>query len=144
MSVKLKKNKNLNRVWHPETGFLFVSEKELVVDGKYVNDTVVPLDESDYEKCRELNFLFEIKECNKEETPVTEETPQNKDKVELVRVENQFQNIINLVKTLEDHSNCKDSKIKELEETISSLSSENETYKTKLAKYKKILESLNE
>lgn len=55
----LRKNKTIDRLWHPETGLVFRSFKERVVVGKCVDDKINPLTEDDIDECRKWGFSFE-------------------------------------------------------------------------------------
>ena len=54
----LRKNKKLDKLWHPETGLVFKSAKELTVVGKCVDDKLIDLTEEDIEECRKWGFSF--------------------------------------------------------------------------------------
>jgi predicted DNA-binding WGR domain protein len=54
----LRKNKKLDKLWHPETGLVFKSAKERTVVGKCVDDKLIDLTEEDIEDCRKWGFSF--------------------------------------------------------------------------------------
>ena len=54
----LRKNKKLDKLWHPETGLVFKSAKERTVVGKCVDDKLIDLTEEDIEECRKWGFSF--------------------------------------------------------------------------------------
>jgi hypothetical protein len=62
VSIILRMNKNINKLWHSETGMVFKSKDERIVIGKNVNDKIQELSEDDLEICKSMNFRYEIKE----------------------------------------------------------------------------------
>jgi outer membrane biosynthesis protein TonB len=54
--ITLKKLKPLNTIWHPESTLVFKSQKERLVIGRYVDEELVPLDETALELCEEWKF----------------------------------------------------------------------------------------
>ena len=62
VSIILRMNKNIDKLWHSETGMIFKSKDERIVIGKYVNDKIQELSEDDIEICKSMNFRYEIKE----------------------------------------------------------------------------------
>jgi predicted DNA-binding WGR domain protein len=54
----LRKNKNIDKLWHPETCLVFKSAKERTVVGKCVNDKLIDLTEKDIDECRKWGFSF--------------------------------------------------------------------------------------
>lgn len=71
----LKKNKKLDKIYHPETGVVFKSATEKVVIGRIVDDEFIPLDEEALELCEKNHFkydesLVETEEATEEEKPV--------------------------------------------------------------------------
>jgi predicted DNA-binding WGR domain protein len=54
----LRKNKKLDKLWHPETGLVFKSANERTVVGKCVDDKLIDLAEEDIEECRKWGFSF--------------------------------------------------------------------------------------
>tara|TARA_B000000437_G_scaffold215639_1_gene190724 strand:+ start:97 stop:642 length:546 start_codon:yes stop_codon:yes gene_type:complete len=61
--IVIRKNKQLDKFWHPRTRFIFKSSKELVVVGKITDtDTFVDLEDSDIEICQRWKFKYEYKE----------------------------------------------------------------------------------
>jgi predicted DNA-binding WGR domain protein len=54
----LRKNKTLDKLWHPETGLVFKSAKERTVIGKCVDEKIVNLKEEDIDECRKWGFSF--------------------------------------------------------------------------------------
>ena len=75
--IILKKLSSLNTVWHPESGLVFKSQKERLVIGSYVNDTLVDLDEDSLALCEEWNFKpDESLLANEDEEEPEEEEPE--------------------------------------------------------------------
>ena len=56
----IRKNKTLDKLWHPETCFVFRSDKELIVIGKCINDKLIPMVEEDLDECRKWGFQFSL------------------------------------------------------------------------------------
>lgn len=52
----LKKLKEHNTIWHPESTVVFKSQNERLVIGRYVDGNLIPLDEIALERCEEWNF----------------------------------------------------------------------------------------
>jgi len=52
----LRKHKEIDKLWHKESGFVFRSAKERVVIGKCVDNKLVDLTEQDVEECRIWGF----------------------------------------------------------------------------------------
>ena len=78
--IILKKLSSLNTVWHPESGLVFKSQKERLVIGSYVNDTLVDLDEDSLALCEEWNFKpDESLLANEEEEEPEEEEPEEEE-----------------------------------------------------------------
>jgi len=55
----LKKNKKLDKIYHPETGLVFKSATEKVVIGRIVDDEFIPLDEEALELCEQNHFKYD-------------------------------------------------------------------------------------
>ena len=81
--IVLKKNKALDKIWHPESTTVFKSDKDKLVIGRYENNTFIPLDEKTIELCVKWKFKYdetlsinkyskenneESKECSDEES----------------------------------------------------------------------------
>ena len=73
----LRKNKNIEKLWHEETGLVFRSAKERIVIGKCVNNKIISLTEEDFDECRKWGFSFLPKE-DKSEDEKTSETDEVK------------------------------------------------------------------
>lgn len=52
----LKKLKEHNTIWHPESTVVFKSQSERLVIGRYVDGELIPLDETALELCEEWKF----------------------------------------------------------------------------------------
>ena len=52
----LKKLKEHNTIWHPESTIVFKSQNERLVIGRYVDGNLIPLDETAMELCKEWKF----------------------------------------------------------------------------------------
>ena len=63
----LRRNKTLDKLWHPETGFVFRSNNERVVTGKFINEKLQPLTENDIDECRRWGFPFDKEDEDKED-----------------------------------------------------------------------------
>ena len=77
ISVVLRKNKTLDKLWHVESSMVFKSAQERVVIGKCVDDKLHDLTAEDIEVCKLMNFRYET---NVEiETKVSHKIPIGKD-----------------------------------------------------------------
>jgi hypothetical protein len=54
--IVLKKLKEYDTIWHPETTLVFKSINERIVTGRYVDEQIIPLDEIALELCEKWNF----------------------------------------------------------------------------------------
>lgn len=54
--IVLKKLKEYDTIWHPETTLVFKSLNERIVIGRYVDEQIIPLDETALELCEKWNF----------------------------------------------------------------------------------------
>ena len=59
VNTVLRKNKDIDMLWHSPTGMVFKSAKERIVIGKCVNDKVLPLTKDDIEICMSHSFAYE-------------------------------------------------------------------------------------
>ena len=77
ISVVLRKNKTLDKLWHVESSMVFKSANERVVIGKCIDDKLYDLTAEDIEVCKLMNFRYET---NVEiETKVPDKIPIGKD-----------------------------------------------------------------
>jgi hypothetical protein len=68
--IVLKKNKTLDKIWHPESSLVFKSAKEKIVIGRCVDDCLVCLDQEALELCTQWKFKYDkelIDECEEEQ-----------------------------------------------------------------------------
>jgi len=80
----LKKNKKLDKIYHPDTGLVFKSATEKVVIGRIVDDEFVPLDEEAVELCEKNSFKVDesLLETDEAEEPETKKKSSSKKKSE--------------------------------------------------------------
>ena len=72
--VILKKNKNINRIWHPDSTLVFKSATEKVVIGRYDGKEIISLDDESLELCTKWNFKYDTTLIeNVEEVTASEE-----------------------------------------------------------------------
>jgi len=57
--IVLKKLKELDVIWHPETTLVFRSVTDKVVTGRIYNGSVIPLDDEAIELCAEWKFKYD-------------------------------------------------------------------------------------
>jgi len=69
----IRKNKIIDKLWHPETCLVFKSDKERIVIGKCVDNIVMNLTLDDVDECRKWGFPFN--EIKKELDNKTIDTP---------------------------------------------------------------------
>jgi hypothetical protein len=55
----LKPLKEMETIWHPDSGLVFKSKTEKVVTGRWVNSEFVPLDEDSIELCAQWSFKYD-------------------------------------------------------------------------------------
>jgi len=70
--ITLKKNKEINKIWHQESTLVFKSAEEKVVIGRYTDDELIPLDSEALSLCEEWGFKYD-KSLVEEEQPDDEE-----------------------------------------------------------------------
>ena len=63
IKLVLKKNKKLDKIYHPETSLVFKSATEKIVIGRIEDDEFVPLDQLCVDLCLQNNFKYDV-ECN--------------------------------------------------------------------------------
>lgn len=76
----LKKNKKLDKIYHPDTGLVFKSATEKVVVGRIVDDEFIPLDDEALELCEKNHFKYDESLVETEETEETEQKPSEEKK----------------------------------------------------------------
>ena len=70
--ITLKKNKEINKIWHQESTLVFKSAEEKVVIGRYTDDELIPLDSEALSLCEEWGFKYD-KSLVEEDQPDEEE-----------------------------------------------------------------------
>lgn len=65
--IRLKKNKTINKIWHPESTLVFKSAKEKKVIGRFLDEKFIPLDEEALTLCEEWHFKFDANLVEEEE-----------------------------------------------------------------------------
>jgi hypothetical protein len=68
----LKKNKKLDKIYHPDSGLVFKSATEKVVIGRIVDDEFISLDEATLELCEQYNFKYDESLVETEEVDETQ------------------------------------------------------------------------
>lgn len=75
-SIVLKKLKELDTIWHPESQLVFRSAKEKIVIGKYVDEEFIDLDDDCVSLCHKYGFKYDetlLQEKVSEQDPEPEE-----------------------------------------------------------------------
>lgn len=87
--IILKKNKDLNKIWHPDSGLVFKSKDEQVVVGQCVDGDLVELNGDIIKTCEKWGFKWDETLCTEEEeveeveeTEETEEVEEDEEEVE--------------------------------------------------------------
>jgi hypothetical protein len=57
--IVLKKLKELDTIWHPESGLVFKSATDKVVISRWVNEENFPLDDEAIELCEKWKFKYD-------------------------------------------------------------------------------------
>lgn len=65
--IVLKKLKELDTIWHPESGLVFKSATDKVVISRWVNEENIPLDDEAIELCEKWKFKYDISVFGEEE-----------------------------------------------------------------------------
>ena len=76
--IVLKKLKELNTIWHPESTLVFKSSTEKIVIGRYENEKLVSLDNKCLELCEKWKFKYD-KDLIEEEEEVEEKEEENEE-----------------------------------------------------------------
>ena len=76
--ITLKKNKEINKIWHQESTLVFKSAEEKVVIGRYTDDELIPLDSEALSLCEEWGFKYD-KSLVEEDQPEEEEEEEEQD-----------------------------------------------------------------
>jgi hypothetical protein len=80
--ITLKKNKDIDRIWHPESTLIFKSAAEKVVVGRYDNEEIIPLDDECISLCEEWGFKYDTDLVEKEEQEEDKEDEEEKEEEE--------------------------------------------------------------
>jgi len=75
----LRRNKTLDKLWHPETGFVFRSNNERVVTGKFIDEKLQNLTEDDLDECRRWGFPFVPLDDDDKDEDIDEEENEKKE-----------------------------------------------------------------
>ena len=59
ISKMLRKNKDINHLWHSDTGMVFKSKDQLIVIGKCVKNSIYPLTDKDIDICMAHGFIYQ-------------------------------------------------------------------------------------
>lgn len=81
--IVLKKLKELDTIWHPESKLVFKSSKDKVVIGRYENDELISLDDECLELCAIWKFKYD-KDLVQEEDDQDDENDDEEDDYEKV------------------------------------------------------------
>lgn len=83
--IVLKKLKELDTIWHPESTLVFKSSKDKIVIGRYEDDKFVSLDDTSLELCDTWKFKYDESLLEKnEEVEEIEETEEAEEETEEV------------------------------------------------------------
>lgn len=123
--IVLKKLKELDTIWHPESTLVFKSSKDKIVIGRYEDDKFVSLDDTSLELCDTWKFKYdesllekneEVEEIEEtEEAEAEEETEEVDETDEVCDVK---ENIDENTEVIEDNENINDVKIPEISKDI--------------------------
>lgn len=122
--ITLKKLKELNTIWHPESTLVFKSSEEKVVIGRYEDGELIPLDETSLELCSKWKFKYD-KDLVEEDENEEDET-QDEEKVD-EKTEDEKEEVPDEEEKVEVEIKVKTEKIEKNNEddsTIRSLTSE--------------------
>jgi hypothetical protein len=84
--IMLKKLKELNTIWHPDSTLVFKSKDEKLVIGRWVDSAFVDLDDTAIQLCETWKFKIDeslIEQPTEEETVVEEAEDEVKDEEEV-------------------------------------------------------------
>ena len=77
--ITLKKNKEINKIWHQESTLVFKSAEEKVVIGRYTDDELIPLDSEALSLCEEWGFKYDKSLVEEDQPEEEEEEDQEKE-----------------------------------------------------------------
>jgi hypothetical protein len=108
--IVLKKLKELDTIWHPESTLVFKSSKDKIVIGRYEDDKFVSLDDTSLELCDTWKFKYDESLLEKnEEVEEIEETEEAEEETEEVdetdEVSDVKENIDENTEVVEDNEN---------------------------------------
>jgi hypothetical protein len=71
--IVLKKNKTINKIWHPESTLVFKSSNEKLVIGRFQDGEVIPLDDEALDLCVQWKFKYDTSLVDEEEVTDSDE-----------------------------------------------------------------------
>jgi hypothetical protein len=71
--IVLKKNKTINKIWHPESALIFKSSHEKLVIGRLQDGEIIPLDEEALDLCVQWKFKYDTSLVDEEEVTDSDE-----------------------------------------------------------------------
>lgn len=71
--IVLKKNKTINKIWHPESTLVFKSSKEKLVIGRFQDGDFIPLDDEALDLCVQWKFKYDTSLVEEEEITDSDE-----------------------------------------------------------------------
>ena len=71
--IVLKKNKTINKIWHPESTLVFKSSSEKLVIGRFQDGEVIPLDDEALDLCVQWKFKYDTSLVEEEEVTDSDE-----------------------------------------------------------------------
>ena len=71
--IVLKKNKTINKIWHPESTLVFKSSNEKLVIGRFKDGEVIPLDDEALDLCVQWKFKYDTSLVDEEEVTDSDE-----------------------------------------------------------------------
>ena len=80
--ITLKKNKIIDKIWHPESTLVFKSSTEKKVIGRCVDDEFISLDEEGLSLCEKWGFKYDTDLVDEEGKSVEEQTSDHDDDAE--------------------------------------------------------------
>ena len=116
----LKKNKIIDKVWHPESTLVFKSAKEQLAIGRCVNDIFIPLDTETLNLCKEWKFKYDKELVIEEDDEEGEEGDEEEgDEGEEDSENTQEKEVIKEVKEVTKEVTKEVKEVKEVKEEIS-------------------------
>ena len=116
--IILRKLKEYDTMWHPDSTLVFKSSTEKLVIGRYVNNELISLDEEALELCEKWTFKYDSSLIEEEvETDGDEEKVQDDDEEGGEENETEAKSITEAVEDVPDDGDTKDEDGSEDEET---------------------------